>query len=129
MQALRGLGSALIVCVVLCVFLVVTMGAPWTIALVASGVLGLAILAVVGTRTGEKELTADAAWRAAAPDLPPAADRRELEAAQAPMPGAQPIGPSSSGTLRRRRGGLPSRPPAALPGAEEADAAESSGIG
>jgi UPF0716 family protein affecting phage T7 exclusion len=76
----------------LSVFLVVLMGATWTFALVASGVLGLAILAVVGTRTSEKQLRADAAWRDAAPDLPPGADRQVMEAAQAHMPGPEEIG-------------------------------------
>ena len=89
MRALRGLGVALIVCATLCVFLVLTMGASWTFALVASAVLGLAIVAVVGTRTGPEELLADAAWRAAAPDLPPNTDRLAMAATQVHIPGPE----------------------------------------
>jgi hypothetical protein len=89
MRALRGLGVALIVCATLCVFLVVTMGATWTFAVAAAGVLGLAIVAVVGTRTGPEELLADAAWRAAVPDLPPNTDRLAMAATQVHIPGPE----------------------------------------
>jgi GNAT superfamily N-acetyltransferase len=48
-------------------------------AALASMALGLAILAVVGTCSDDNGAALDAAWRAAAPDLPPVSDRFTLE--------------------------------------------------
>jgi hypothetical protein len=79
MRTLRGLGAALVVSSAFAVFIVVMLGATWLFAILASGAIGLAIVAVVLSRTSEADLAADAAWLAAAPDLPPASDRRALE--------------------------------------------------
>jgi hypothetical protein len=55
-------------------------------ALIGGGV-GLAIALVVGTRSDPHDDAANAAWREAAPDLPPVSDRIVLEGVQASMPG------------------------------------------
>jgi hypothetical protein len=89
MRALQGLGSAAVVGSVFSVFLVGWLGATWPFAIGASIVLGLGIVAVVGTRASDRDSAADAAWLRAAPDLPPASDRRALEAAQTAMPGPE----------------------------------------
>jgi hypothetical protein len=89
MRALQGLGSAIVVCSVFSVFLIGLLGATWPFAIGSSIVLGLGIIAVVGTRASEKDVTADAAWREAALDLPPASDRRAMEATQTAMPGPE----------------------------------------
>ena len=91
MRALQGLGSALVVGSVFCVFLVGLLGANWPFAVGSAVVLGLGIIAVVGTRASAKDLAADAAWRAAAPDLPPVSDRRALEAVQDTIPGPEKV--------------------------------------
>jgi len=83
MQLLPGLVISAIVGGLLYGFLTIWMhGVEWFSAL-ASMALGLAILAVVGTRGDDDGAALDAAWRAAAPDLPPASDRVTLE--QAPI--------------------------------------------
>jgi hypothetical protein len=56
-------------------------------AAVGGGVVGLAIFAVVATRGDAREAAADAAWREAAPDLPPVSDRVTMERQQARLPG------------------------------------------
>jgi hypothetical protein len=89
MRALKSLGSALIVGVGFSVFLVFMLGANWRFAIGSSVVLGLGIVAVVGTRPSDKDVAADSAWRAAAPDLSPASDRLAMEAAQSSMPGPE----------------------------------------
>jgi len=89
MRALQGLGSAIVVSTVFCIFLVGLLGATWPFAIGSGVVLGLGIIAVVGTRASEKDLAADAAWREASPDLPPASDRRAMELAQSAMPGPE----------------------------------------
>jgi hypothetical protein len=94
MRALQGLGSAVVVSTVFSLFLVGLLGATWPFAIGSSIVLGLGILAVVGTRASEKDVSADAAWREAAPDLPPVSDRRAMEAAQGTMPGPEKAGRS-----------------------------------
>ena len=68
-------------------FLTIWMHAVEWFAAPASMALGLAILAVVGTRRDDKGAALDAAWRAAAPDLPPVSDRVALEQAQTHIPG------------------------------------------
>ncbi len=89
MRALQGLGSAIVVSSVFCFFLVGLLGATWPFAIGSGLVLGLGIIAVVGTRSSEKDVAADTAWREAAPDLPPASDRRAMELAQTTMPGPE----------------------------------------
>ena len=89
MRALQGLGSAIVVSSVFSVFLIGLLGATWPFAIGSGVVLGLGIIAVVGTRASEKDIAADAAWREAAPDLPPASDRRALEVAQNMIPGPE----------------------------------------
>jgi hypothetical protein len=59
-------------------------------ALVGSGI-GLAIFAVVATGTDAHDTAADAAWRLASPDLPPASDRFVIERDQAVMPGPEKV--------------------------------------
>ena len=88
MQALlRGLVISAIVGGLLYGFLTIWMhGAEWFAAL-ASMALGLAILAVVGTRGDDNGAALDAAWRATAPDLPPVSDRVALEQAPIHIPG------------------------------------------
>jgi hypothetical protein len=93
MRALQGLGAAVVVAAALSLWLVVGMGASYVFAVVAGAVLGLVILAVVGTRSGPRDVQADAAWRAAAPDLPPASDRRAMESSQTQIPGPEKARP------------------------------------
>ena len=104
MRALQGLGSAIVVSGLFCFFLVGLLGATWPFALGSGLVLGLGIIAVVGTRSSEKDVAADTAWREAAPDLPPASDRRAMELAQSTMPGPEKA---------RRSGGRGARGPGA----------------
>ena len=88
MQLLRGLVISAIVGGLLYGFLTIWMhGAEWFAAL-ASMALGLAILAVVGTRGDDNGAAIDAAWRAAAPDLPPVSNRLNLEQAPVRVPGS-----------------------------------------
>jgi hypothetical protein len=87
MQLLRSLVTSAIVGGLLYGFLTIWMhGVEWFAAL-ASMALGLAILAVVGTRGDDNGAAPDAAWRAAAPDLPPVSDRVALEQAPIHIPG------------------------------------------
>jgi hypothetical protein len=89
LQRVRGLVAAALIGVPLGAFLFVSLHASREIAaLVGSGV-GLAIFAVVATGTDAQDAAADAAWRQAAPDLPPASDRITLERNQATMPGPE----------------------------------------
>jgi hypothetical protein len=89
MRVLQGLVSAVAVAVGLALWLVYWMGASLTFAVAAGVVIGLAILAVVGTRSGPRDLQADAAWREAAPDLPPGSDRLVMEASQVEIAGPE----------------------------------------
>lgn len=90
MRALQGLGSAIVVSSVFCLFLVGLLGATLPFAIGSGVVLGLGIVAVVATKSTAKDAAADVAWRKAAPDLPPASDRRATDAARGAMPGPQP---------------------------------------
>jgi hypothetical protein len=82
MRGLRGLGSAIVVGILLCIFLVLGLHATWPFAISAGGLEALVIMLVVGTRSSEKDAAADDAWLTAAPDLPPSSDRRAMETAQ-----------------------------------------------
>jgi hypothetical protein len=107
MRAVQGLGSALVVSSVFSVFLVGLLGATWPFALGSGLVLGLGIIAVVGTRASEKDLLADTAWREAASDLPPASDRLTMEAAQSDMPGPEKMRPTGGTGPRRTAAAAP----------------------
>ena len=87
MQLLRGLIIGAIIGGLLYGFLIIWLHAIEWLAAPACLGLGLAILAVVGTRRDDKGAALDAAWRAAAPDLPPVSDRVALEQAQTHIPG------------------------------------------
>jgi len=103
MQLLRGLVTSAIVAGLLYGFLTIWMhGVEWFAAL-ASLTLGLAILAVVGTRSDDNGAAIDAAWRAAAPDLPPVSDRLNLEQAPIRIP-VRPNPRKSAGSSPHDRG-------------------------
>jgi hypothetical protein len=87
----------------------VTLHATPVAALALALVVGLSVFAVVATRTGPEDQAADAAWRAAAMDLPPVSDRVILERLQANMPG--PAARKKSA----RKAGAPEREPTANP--------------
>jgi hypothetical protein len=91
-QVLKGLGSAVVVCVPLGLYFHFWMRGTVLFTAFIVGVLGTGILIVVGTRSDEADAAADLAWRAAAPDLPPVSDRRSMEAAQ-----FRRAGPSTAG--------------------------------
>jgi hypothetical protein len=86
MQVLRGALAGAIVGGLLYGLLVISLHAIDWLAAIASVSLGLAILAVVGTGRDERGAASDAAWSAAAPDLPPASDRAAMEQAQIHVP-------------------------------------------
>ena len=56
-----------------------------------SVIIGVAIVSVVGTGKDERNVSADAAWQAAAPDLPPYSERVALEHDHYPMPVPVPV--------------------------------------
>jgi hypothetical protein len=68
-------------------FLTLWLHAPIEAAVIISLVLGVAIFAIVATRSDDHDDAADVAWREAAPDLPPVSDRVALERGQRSMPG------------------------------------------
>lgn len=98
MQRLRGLIAAAAIGVPLGLYIGLWLHGPREVAALVGFGVGLAIFAVVATGTGARDEAADAAWREAAPDLPPASDRVVLERAQASMPGPR---------KRRRPGATP----------------------
>jgi hypothetical protein len=87
LQRVRGLISAIVVGIPLGIFLVLWLHAVPPFAVAMGCLVGLAIFAVVATRSDAHDDAADLAWRAAAPDLPPLSDRVILEQSQADMPG------------------------------------------
>ena len=89
MQRIKGLVAAAVIGMPLGAFLFVSLHASREIAVLVGSVVGLAIFAVVATGTDARDAAADAAWRQAAPDLPPASDRITLERNQAAMPGPE----------------------------------------
>jgi hypothetical protein len=89
LQRLLGLIAATLVGVPLAFFLWFWLHAVlWFVGIIAGGV-GAAIFAVVATRSDATDEAAEAAWREAAPDLPPVSDRAALERDQASMPGPE----------------------------------------
>ena len=97
MQLLRGVAIGAIVGGLLYAFLSMWMHAIDWLAIVSSLTLGLAVMAVVGTGRDDVGVASDAAWRAAAPDLPPVVDRIAMERAQAHLPApTKPRPPASS---------------------------------
>ena len=87
MQKVRALIAAAVVGMPLWCLLFFSLHATREIAAIAAAGVGLAIFAVVATATNPRDQVADAAWREAAPDLPPTSDRVALERTQATMPG------------------------------------------
>lgn len=87
MLLLRGFAIGAIVGGLLYAFLILWMHAIDWLAVISSVSLGLSVMAVVGTGRDDAGVAADAAWRAASPDLPPVVDRVAMEQAQARIPG------------------------------------------
>jgi hypothetical protein len=103
MRTLRGLATAFGVGGSFGVFMAVMLGATWQFSVAASALIGLAIAAVILSQTSEADLAADAAWTAAAPDLPPASDRRSLEQNVLEVPGR--VAPPGARAGRRAKQG------------------------
>lgn len=89
MQIIKGILAGAIVGIPLSIYLAIMLDALPVFAVLAGFGIGLAIFAVVATRTAREDAAADLAWRTAASDLPPASDRRELEATQSRMAGPE----------------------------------------
>jgi len=87
LQRVRGLVAAATVGIPLAVFVTLSLHATREVAVLMGAAVGLAIFAVVATQHDAHDEAADAAWREAAPDLPPVSDRVALERLQADMPG------------------------------------------
>ena len=89
MLRVRALVTALLVGVPVALFLLLWMHAMREFGLLVAGIVGLSIYVVVASGTDERDAAADAAWREAAPDLPPVSDRSTMERSQADMPGPE----------------------------------------
>ena len=89
MQRLKGLIGATLVGVPLWALFFFSLHATREIATLAAAVVALAIFVVVATGTDARGAAADAAWRKAAPDLPPVSDRVVLERNQSTIPGPE----------------------------------------
>jgi hypothetical protein len=105
LQKVRGLVAAVLVGAPLAAFLMFWLHATREFAGLCVLGIGLAIFAVVATRSDAHDEAADLAWQAAAPDLPPVSDRVALERTQAVMLGPskkkatpRPAGESATGT-------------------------------
>ncbi len=103
MQRLRGLIAGSLVGIPLGLFMILWLHALVWAAALGGGLVGLAIFAVVATRSDVREEAADAAWRDAAWDLPPVSDRVALERVQARLPG--PEKRRSTGALAKHESG------------------------
>jgi hypothetical protein len=89
LQRVQGLIAAILVGVPLALYLWFWLHAAlWFVGVIAGGV-GAAIFGTVATRSDAHDEAAEAAWRKAAPDLPPVSDRAALERDQASMPGPE----------------------------------------
>ena len=86
MQRVRGVLAGSVIAVPLAAWLVLWLHSGLELGAVLAGIVGLAVFAVVGSRSDAHDLAADVAWRLAAADMPPASDRSAMEAAQADMP-------------------------------------------
>jgi hypothetical protein len=87
LQLARGLIVGALIGGPLGIFVTISLHATHEVAILIAVAVGLAICAVVATATNPQDEIADAAWREAAPDLPPTSDRIALERTQATMPG------------------------------------------
>ena len=107
MQRVRGVIAGFVVGAPFATFLWYWLHAEWEWAALVGFVVGLAIFAVVATRSDARDEAADLAWRETSPDLPPYSERAALEKIQADMPGPDRK-PNESGahdgsvTARRR---------------------------
>jgi hypothetical protein len=106
LQRVRGIISATLVGVPLSAFLWFWLHAPLEVSILISVVLGAVIFTIVASRSDWHEAAEDAAWRDAAPDLPPVSDRRILELDQLHMPGPEKS-QRGGGRARRQAGVLP----------------------
>jgi hypothetical protein len=100
-QVQKGVFAAFAVGIPLGLYLHLWLHGTLLFTLLAVGTLGTGITIVVGTRSDKTDAAADAAWEAAAPDLPPVSDRRALEISQAHLPGPE----AGSGKTPAPRGG------------------------
>jgi hypothetical protein len=89
LQRVRGIIAATLVGLPLSAFLWFWLHAPIEVAVAISLALGIAIFAIVATRSDAHDEAADVAWREVAPDLPPASDRVAMERDQISMPGPE----------------------------------------
>lgn len=105
MQRLKGLvaGSFIGCCVALFMVFSPTMHAPVELVVPIAVMVGTAIFLVVATATGPEDAAADAAWRLAAPDLPPVSERLALEREQASLPGPDRKTDTTEAASHRRR--------------------------
>jgi hypothetical protein len=85
LQQIRGLLAGALVGGPLGIFVTVSLHATREVAVLIGLAVGLAIFVVVATGANPRDEVADAAWREAAADLPPASDRIALERTQARM--------------------------------------------
>jgi hypothetical protein len=85
----RALVTALLVGVPVALFLLLWMHAMREFGLLVAGLVGLSIYVVVASGTDVRDAAADAAWREAAPDLPPVSDRFRMEQNQVHVPGPE----------------------------------------
>lgn len=86
MRRVRGLMAGTLMAIPVMLFLLLWMHATREFGIAIGLGIGLAVFAVVATGTDAHDAVADAAWEAAAPDLPPVSDRAALARDQASMP-------------------------------------------
>jgi hypothetical protein len=99
LQRVRGLIAGTLVGIPLGGFMMFWLHAVVWAAALGGGVVAVGIFAVVSTRSDVRDEAADAAWREAAPDLPPVSDRIHLEnrgAALSPPEARPKASPSSA---------------------------------
>jgi hypothetical protein len=111
LQGFRGLVVGGLVGVGVAAFVMVTLHATTPVGVVGGLLVGLSVFAVVATKSDASDEAADAAWREASLDLPPASERLMLERTQASM-----AGPAQKRTPQRR-------PPASVSGGTGPEAA------
>jgi hypothetical protein len=105
MQRIRGVGAGAAIGVPLAAYVHLQLHGILAVAILVGVCVGLPIALVVGTRSDPRDAAADAAWREAAPDLPPVSDRTALERLQATLPGP---GPNRRARVRPAdQGGVP----------------------